>query len=179
MAQWLGWPPITSRPAVSCACWGSWRWPEASSSARGASTRSEVTPFGPSSEGNDFEARLMRLPDSVREAHRLSAQPSACLRGDAVLARLVNRRGSASDTPGQGAQQLVGPTSEAGIQTGVPSAACVWFSSFDSEIEECRALGSMHPPAMDWVADGLTATEAHPFSGLSMLHDVRQERGRP
>ena len=121
----------------------------------------------------------MRLPESVREAHRLSALPSACLHGDAVLERLVDCRGCASDTPGQGAQQLVGPTSEAGIQTSVPGAACVWFSSFDSEIEECSALGSMHPPAMGWVADGLIATEARPFSGLSMLHDVRQERGRP
>lgn len=113
------------------------------------------------------------------DASSLSAPPSACLHGDAVLECLVLRRGSASDAPGQGAQQLVGPTREAGIQTGVTGAACVWFSSFDSEIEEGRSLGSIHQPAMDWVADGLTATEAPPLGGLWMLHDVCQERGRP
>ena len=113
------------------------------------------------------------------DANRLRALPSTCLHGDTVLVGLVDRHGSAYDTPVQGARQLLGRPCEAGIQTGVPSAACVWFSSFDSEIGECSALGSMPPPAVDWVADGLTATKARPFSGLSMLHDVPQERWRP
>jgi len=179
MAQWLAWPPDLFQASLLLCVLGIVALAGSIVIGCGASTATEVPPFGPSSEGNDRQARKMQPSESVVHANKLSALPSAHLHRDPVLERLVDRRSSSPDTPGQGAQQLVGPISEAGIQAAGAGAARVWFSIFDSEIEECRARGSMHRPAMDWVADGLTASEARPLGGLLMLHDVRQERERP
>lgn len=179
MAEWLAWPPDLFQASLILCVLGIVALAGSIVIGCGAATATEVPPFGPSSEVNDYQARQMQPSESVVYANKLSALPSAYLRGDPVLEDLADGRASASDTPGQGAQQLVGPMREAGIQAAVAGAARVWFSSFDSEIEECRARGSMHRPAMDWVEDGSTAAEARPLGGLLMLHDVRQERERP